>query len=53
MALSVEKKVGVFFIAGLIVLGVMLEIGEKWNPFEKRGYSEQNVEISTIYNLIQ
>lgn len=36
MALSVEKKVGVFFIAGLIVLGVMLEIGEKWNPFEKR-----------------
>ncbi|MBT0654271.1 MlaD family protein [Geomobilimonas luticola] len=36
MALSVEKKVGVFFIAGLITLGIMLEIGEKWNPFEKR-----------------
>jgi len=36
MALSVEKKVGVFFIIGLITLGVMLEIGEKWNPFEKK-----------------
>ncbi|KAF0215012.1 MAG: hypothetical protein FD174_4252 [Geobacteraceae bacterium] len=36
MALSVEKKVGFFFIFGLIVLGVMLEVGEKWNPFEKK-----------------
>lgn len=36
MALSVEKKVGVFFVAGLLVLGVMLEIGEKWNPFDKK-----------------
>ena len=36
MALSVEKKVGIFFVAGLIVLGVMLEIGEKWNPFDKK-----------------
>lgn len=36
MALSVEKKVGVFFIIGLITLGLMLEIGEKWNPFEKK-----------------
>lgn len=36
MALSVEKKVGVFFIVGLITLGIMLEIGEKWNPFEKK-----------------
>jgi phospholipid/cholesterol/gamma-HCH transport system substrate-binding protein len=35
MSLSVEKKVGMFFIFGLIVLGVLLEIGEKWNPFEK------------------
>lgn len=35
MALSVEKKVGMFFVFGLIILGVLLEIGEKWNPFEK------------------
>jgi len=35
MALSVEKKVGIFFVLGLIILGVLLEVGEKWNPFEK------------------
>jgi phospholipid/cholesterol/gamma-HCH transport system substrate-binding protein len=35
MALSVEKKVGIFFIMGLIILGILLEVGEKWNPFEK------------------
>jgi len=35
MALSVEKKVGMFFLFGLIVLGILLEVGEKWNPFEK------------------
>jgi phospholipid/cholesterol/gamma-HCH transport system substrate-binding protein len=35
MAVSVEKKVGFFFICCMIVLGTMLEIGEKWNPFEK------------------
>ncbi len=33
--MSIEKKVGFFFVAGLILLGVMLELGEKWNPFEK------------------
>lgn len=35
MALSVEKKVGLFFVFGLVILGVLLEVGEKWNPFEK------------------
>jgi phospholipid/cholesterol/gamma-HCH transport system substrate-binding protein len=35
MALSVEKKVGMFFVFGLIILGLLLEVGEKWNPFEK------------------
>ena len=35
MALSVEKKVGMFFVFGLIILGVLLEIGEKWSPFDK------------------
>ena len=36
MAISVEKKVGFFFIVCLIILGVLLEVGEKWNPFEKK-----------------
>ncbi|WP_243370616.1 MlaD family protein [Geotalea sp. SG265] len=36
MAISVEKKVGIFFIIGLILFGFMLEVGEKWNPFEKK-----------------
>jgi phospholipid/cholesterol/gamma-HCH transport system substrate-binding protein len=35
MALSTEKKVGLFFIFGLILFGVMLELGGQWNPFEK------------------
>lgn len=35
MALTTEKKVGIFFMAGLVLLGVMLELGERWNPFEK------------------
>ena len=36
MAKSLERKVGFFFLIGLIILTVMLEIGEKWNPFEHR-----------------
>jgi phospholipid/cholesterol/gamma-HCH transport system substrate-binding protein len=36
MAISAEKKVGIFFIVGLILFGFMLEVGEKWNPFEKK-----------------
>lgn len=36
MAISVEKKVGFFFILAMILLGAMLEVGEKWNPFEKK-----------------
>jgi phospholipid/cholesterol/gamma-HCH transport system substrate-binding protein len=35
MAFSTEKKVGFFFILALIIFAVMMEIGEKWNPFEK------------------
>jgi len=35
MALSTEKKVGFFFILGLILFGIMLELGGQWNPFEK------------------
>lgn len=36
MAHTTERKVGVFFILALILLGIMLEVGEKWNPFEKK-----------------
>jgi len=36
MAHTIERKVGFFFILALILLGIMLEIGEKWNPFEKK-----------------
>ena len=36
MAVSLEKKVGFFFLIGVIILGIMLEAGEKWNPFEKK-----------------
>ncbi len=36
MALTMERKVGFFFIIGIVVLGVMLELGERWNPFEKK-----------------
>lgn len=36
MSYKIERKVGLFFIIGLILLGAMLEIGEKWNPFERK-----------------
>ncbi|HEU0265838.1 MAG TPA: MlaD family protein [Geobacterales bacterium] len=36
MALTIEKKVGLFFIIALIIFGVLLELGEKWNPFEHK-----------------
>jgi len=35
MAFSTEKKVGFFFIMALVIFAAMMEIGEKWNPFEK------------------
>lgn len=36
MALSTERKVGIFFVISILLLGAMLEVGEKWNPFQKR-----------------
>ncbi len=36
MAFSTEKKVGFFFILALLIFAVMMELGEKWNPFEKK-----------------
>ena len=46
MAHSLERKVGFFFFFGMMVLGIMLEIGEKWNPFEK------NIRYSTYLTSI-
>ncbi len=34
MALSTEQKVGLFFLATLILLAVMVELVEDWRPFE-------------------
>jgi phospholipid/cholesterol/gamma-HCH transport system substrate-binding protein len=36
MSVSLEKKVGFFFLLGMLIFGIMLEVGEKWNPFEKK-----------------
>ena len=36
MAGSLERKVGFFFLAGMLIFGIMLEVGEKWNPFEHK-----------------
>lgn len=49
MALSTEKKVGLFFILGLILFGVMLELGGQWNPFEK--YSHYNTYLTSVTGL--
>ncbi|PLX92489.1 MAG: MCE family protein [Desulfuromonas sp.] len=34
--LTTEKKVGLFFLAALITLGVMIELVQDWSPFEER-----------------
>ncbi len=36
MAISTETKVGFFFLLTLVALGVLIEVVEDWNPFEKR-----------------
>ena len=49
MAVSLEKKVGFFFLLGIILLGIMLEAGEKWNPFEKK--FEYNTYLTSVTGL--
>ncbi len=40
MTMTIEKKVGIFFLLSLITLGVMIELVQDWNPFERRvGYT--------------
>lgn len=36
MELSIEKRVGIFFLLTLVTLGVMIELVEDWDPFERR-----------------
>jgi phospholipid/cholesterol/gamma-HCH transport system substrate-binding protein len=36
MAVSVEQRVGLFFLMSMIALGVMIELVEDWRPFEKQ-----------------
>ena len=36
MAISVEQKVGLFFLASLILIAVMIEFVEDWRPFEEQ-----------------
>lgn len=36
MAVSIEKKVGLFFLATIIALGVLIEVVEDWSPFQKQ-----------------
>lgn len=46
---TTERKVGFFFILALIILGVMLEVGEKWNPFDKK--TPYRTYLSTVTGL--
>lgn len=36
MELSIEKRVGIFFLLTIIILGVMIELVEDWDPFERQ-----------------
>jgi len=49
MSYTIERKVGLFFVIGLILLGAMLEVGEKWNPFERK--LTYNTFLSTVTGL--
>lgn len=44
MDLSIEKRVGIFFLLALITLGIMIELVQDWDPFENR------VPYSTYFN---
>jgi phospholipid/cholesterol/gamma-HCH transport system substrate-binding protein len=49
MSYTIERKVGLFFIVGLVLLGAMLEVGEKWNPFERK--LSYNTYLSSVTGL--
>lgn len=40
MAMTIEKRVGIFFLLSIITLGIMIELVQDWNPFERKiGYA--------------
>jgi phospholipid/cholesterol/gamma-HCH transport system substrate-binding protein len=47
MKLTMEKKVGLFFLVGLFLLGLMLELGQRWNPFHHTDKYRTYLESST------
>ncbi|HEY6873719.1 MAG TPA: MlaD family protein [Geobacteraceae bacterium] len=49
MAVSLEKKVGFFFLVGMVIFGIMLEVGEKWNPFEQK--ATYNTYLTSVTGL--
>ncbi len=49
MSYTIERKVGFFFMIGLLLLGAMLEVGEKWNPFERK--LAYNTYLSSVTGL--
>jgi len=49
MAYSIERKVGFFFLIAIILLGAMLEVGEEWNPFNKK--TPYKTYLSTVTGL--
>ncbi|MDF1580411.1 MAG: MlaD family protein [Desulfuromonadales bacterium] len=40
--MSIEKQVGLFFLASLILLGILIELSEDWRPFEQRLHYHAN-----------
>ncbi len=49
MVHPIERKVGFFFLMAILLLGVMLEVGEKWNPFARK--VPYNTYLSTVTGL--
>ncbi len=49
MVHSTERKVGLFFLLAILLLGAMLEVGEKWNPFDHN--TSYKTYLSTVTGL--
>jgi phospholipid/cholesterol/gamma-HCH transport system substrate-binding protein len=47
MVISTEKKVGLFFLIALLLFGIMLELGQQWNPFQRTAHYHTYLESST------
>lgn len=49
MELSIEKRVGIFFLLTIITLGVMIELVEDWDPFQRQ--YDYHAYFSTVVGL--